>query len=196
MISQTPSRPSINAIPPRSLRSSKLRRRQISGAHTSSNCSPRTSNSPFLIALPRPRARNSFLLADLRPLLEAGPLRGGFASGRAENGGLLGLRSSNSQILQSLWHHKFSSRACKRSFYERAIWSLRLIYAEVSYTLLVDWNEQYWTLSYMMILTLYPYNTMVEQYQVNKDSSLSKRPKKISVKSLHKILAFPIVFLP
>lgn len=46
-----------------------------------------------------------------------------------------------------------------------------------------------------MNLTLYPYDAMVEQYQVNKDSSLSKRPK-ISVQSLHKILAFPIVFIP
>lgn len=51
-------------------RSSKLRKPQILGDHTSSSSLPRTSNSPFLIALPRPRARTSFLLDDLRLLLE------------------------------------------------------------------------------------------------------------------------------
>merc|ERR1712093_26144 len=54
------------SVPFTSSRSSSSRRPMMSSAHTSSNSSPRTSNSPFLTACPRLLARRSFPEADHR----------------------------------------------------------------------------------------------------------------------------------
>ena len=53
----------------RSSKSLNSRRPMMSSALTSNNCSPRTSNSLFLIVYPRPPARLFSPLADLPPLL-------------------------------------------------------------------------------------------------------------------------------